>query len=164
MHAPSTSALIDRLQRFPARVATLLEGIPASRHRLRPPAGGFSLTEHLCHLRDLEREGFLLRIRRIVDEDMPELQEIDGTTLAEERGYQAQDLGEAWQGWRAAREETVAALRGALPVHGQRTGIFGGFGVVTLETLAEGIAAHDEQHWGELGALADWRGSRLSPG
>jgi hypothetical protein len=158
------AALIDRLQRFPARVAALIEGIPASRHGQRPPSGGFSLTEHLCHLRDLEREGFLLRIRRIVDEDMPELQEIDGTTLAEERDYQAQDPGEAWQGWRAAREETVAALRRALPAHAQRTGIFGGFGVITLQALAEGIAGHDEQHWAELSALVDCGGSRLSPG
>jgi hypothetical protein len=146
-------ALLDRLQRFPARVAALIDGVGATRQRLRPPQGGFSLTEHLCHLRDLEREGFLLRIRRIVDEDMPELHEIDGTTLAEQRGYQQQDIGAAWRDWQAARDETVALLRRCLPAHAERTGVYGGFGVITLQALAEGIAAHDEQHWGELQAL-----------
>lgn len=156
--APETDDdLLDRLQRFPARVAAWLEAVPPHRHRLRPPSGGFSLTEHLCHLRDLEREGFLPRIRRIVEEDMPQLHEIDGTTLAEQRGYQAQDLGQAWSAWQAARGETVAALRRHLPAHGQRTGIFGGFGVVTLQALAEGIAAHDAQHARELLALVERR-------
>lgn len=145
--------LCDRLKRFPPQVAALIDAVSAPRHRLRPPQGGFSLTEHLCHLRDLEREGFLLRIRRIVDEDMPELHEIDGTTLAAERRYQDQDLFAAWRDWQAARDDTVALLRRHLPVHAQRTGIYGGFGVITLQALAEGIAVHDEQHWGELQVL-----------
>lgn len=145
--------LLQRLQAFPDRVAAWVEAVPAARRTRRAAAGGFSPTEHLCHLRDLEREGFLLRIRRIVDEDMPELQEIDGNALAEARGYQQQSLAQALRDWRAARGETVALLREHLPVHGMRTGIYGGFGVITLRALAQGIAVHDEQHWGELQAL-----------
>lgn len=147
--------LLQCLQAFPARVRGLVDSVPPASRTRRTPQGGFSLTEHLCHLRDLEREGFLLRIRRIVDEDMPELQEIDGTALAEARRYQQQSLAEAWRDWQAARAETVALLRRSLPAHAARTGIYGGFGVITLRALAEGIAAHDEQHWAELQALLD---------
>lgn len=158
MPIPSDAALFDRLLRFPDELATWVEACPAERLRQRP-GGGFSLLEQLCHLRDLEREGFLLRIRRIVDEDMPELQEIDGSSLAIERDYQSQDAQTAWRDWRAARHETVALLREALPRHAARTGIYGGFGVVTLAELARGIAAHDESHRDEMAA---WLGA-LTP-
>jgi hypothetical protein len=90
----------------------------------------------------------------MLTEDMPELQEIDGSTLALERNYQAQDLPAALRDWRDARATTLAMLHEALPVHAERKGIYGGFGVVTLASLAEGIATHDLGHWHELQALA----------
>ena len=159
VHSTSHAALFARLLRFPEEVGDWVAACSAAQLRRRPADGGFSLLEHLCHLRDLECEGFALRIRRIVDEDMPELQEIDGSTLAIERDYQSQDPQAAWHDWRAARERTVALLRAALPQHAQRTGIYGGFGIVTLEALAQGIGTHDESHREEmrvlLGALKD---------
>lgn len=153
LQSTSHAALFARLLRFPEEVADCVALCSAEQLRWRPAGGGFSLLEHLCHLRDLEREGFALRIRRILDEDMPELQEIDGSSLAIERDYQSQDPHAAWRDWRAAREGTVALLREALPQQARRTGIYGGFGVVTLAALAEGIAAHDESHRAELQVL-----------
>ncbi|HUG22525.1 DinB family protein [Piscinibacter sp.] len=151
---PSLAALLDTLQTFPERVSAFVDTFPAQHRRARAAAGGFSLVEHLCHLRDLEREGYALRIRRILAEDMPQLSEIDGATLAEQRGYQAQDAIAALDDWCTARGETVTLLRRALPEHTSRTGIFGGFGALTLGELAGGIAAHDQAHWNELQALA----------
>lgn len=149
-----TTPLIEQLQDFPARVARFVAAFPTARMRERPPAGGFSLVEHLCHLRDLEREGYLHRIRRILEEDLPELAEIDGSTLAIARDYQRQDAAAALRDWQAARDQTVRTLREHLPRAGPRKGIFGGFGVITLAALAEGIAAHDRAHWSELLALS----------
>ncbi|HEX6703851.1 MAG TPA: DinB family protein [Albitalea sp.] len=146
-------ALIDQLLDFPERVAALVEAVPVTGRRRRPADGSFSLVEHLCHLRDLEREGFAVRIRRIVEEDLPELAEIDGSALAVERDYQAQDLATALRDFRAARAATVALLREHQPRHADRKGIFGGFGVITLAALAEGIAAHDAGHRAEMQAL-----------
>ena len=150
---PSLDALLDALQTFPERVSTFVAAFPARHRQTRAGSGHFSLVEHLCHLRDLEREGYALRIRRILAEDMPQLSEIDGATLAEQRGYQAQDPIAALDDWCAARGETAALLRRALPEHASRTGIFGGFGALTLGELASGIAAHDQGHWEELQAL-----------
>lgn len=146
--------LIERLAGFPDRVAALFDRVAPAQRLQAPAGGGFCWTEHLCHLRDLEREGFQVRIARIVAEDMPQLQEIDGTTLAQERHYRGQDAAVALAAWRAARAETVALLRRELPAQASRRGIFGGFGVVTLQALAEGIAAHDAAHQRELEALA----------
>jgi len=148
MDALSDDALLHTLQQFPDRCAALVER--CADPRARAADGGFSLVEHLCHLRDLEREGYALRIRRILAEHLPELQEIDGNTLAIERGYLSQDPHAAWRDWREARWQTLALLREALPAHAQRKGIYGGFGVITLRELARGIAAHDAAHWAEL--------------
>jgi len=144
----SDDALLHALQQFPARCAALVER--CADPRARAPDGGFSLVEHLCHLRDLEREGYALRIRRILSEDLPELAEIDGNTLATARDYQSQDPHAAWRDWRDARAHTVALLRSALPAQAERKGIYGGLGVITLRELVRGIVAHDATHWAEL--------------
>jgi hypothetical protein len=145
--------LLQRLQDFPHQLRAFVAQFDHDL-RKRAPDGGFSLVEHLCHLRDLEREGFMLRIRRVLAETMPELQEIDGSTLALERDYQSQDAAAALAAWCDARDETLALLRAALPAQAARTGIYGGFGVVTLASLAQGIAEHDSAHWRELQGLA----------
>lgn len=146
-------ALLDSLQHFPQQVAALVGVVPTERWRERAPGGGFAVVEHLCHLRDLEREGFIERIGRILAEDMPELHEIDGSALADERHYLAQDAVQALGDWQAARARTVAMLREALPRHALRKGVYGGFGVVTLAALAEGINAHDQTHGREMEEL-----------
>jgi hypothetical protein len=153
MDIAASDTLLQRLQDFPDTLAAFVSSFPRAAIRQRPPQGGFSLVEHLCHLRDLEREGFRLRIRRILTQDMPELQEIDGSTLAIERDYASQDADAALRDWRAARTQTVLMLREALPAQAARKGIYGGFGVVTLASLAQGIVVHDSSHWGELQAL-----------
>jgi hypothetical protein len=147
------NALIETLDAFPSRVARLVQSCADDRLVQRPAGGGFSIVEQLCHLRDLEREGFAVRIQRIVDEDMPELEEIDGTSLAEARRYQSQSASDALRDWSDARRVTTALLRRHLPDHATRKGIFGGFGVITLAALAEGIAQHDAVHASELEAL-----------
>lgn len=154
------AALVDGLETFPARVRRLLDEARGADTTRRPEEGGFSLVEQLCHLRDIETEGYVERIRRIVWEDMPELVDLDGTTMAEQRHYQLQDVDAAWRDWAAARRETVRLLREHLPAHAKRTGIYGGFGVVTLEMIANGIAGHDAGHWKELSALV---ASALTP-
>jgi hypothetical protein len=154
MDLDARDTLLRRLQAFPDTLAAFVASFPRTSVCQRPAHGGFSLVEHLCHLRDLEREGFALRIERILTLDMPELQEIDGSTLAIERGYASQDAGAALRDWRAARAQTVAMLREALPAQAARKGVYGGFGVVTLASLAQGIAVHDRSHWDELQALA----------
>lgn len=162
MSAPDDELLL-RLAQFPQRVRPLLDAFDIDDARARPAAGAFLLVEHLCHLRDLEAEGYALRIRRILDEEMPQLDEIDGSALAVQRHYQSQDPLAAWTAWSRSRAANVEVLRATLAPHGARTGIFGGFGVVTLATLAEGIAGHDESHWSELGALSKSRALRPGP-
>jgi hypothetical protein len=150
----SIAALLDTLAQMPAQLQALARTLPPQRHTWRPGSDLFSLLEHACHLRDLEAEGYQLRIRRLVEEDLPELQEIDGSSWAVERDYQAQSLAEALAAFAANRARTVDLLADTLPRHAGRKGLFGGFGIVTLGELARGMAAHDASHLHELQALA----------
>jgi len=82
--------MIDALAAFPA---TLKDALAAAGPRLRIRArdGRFAMVEHLCHLGDLEREGYGARIERLLSEDAPEWDDFDGETVARERNYLALD-------------------------------------------------------------------------
>ncbi len=146
--------LLDRLRSMPDRVQALAHAVPAAHGTWRPGDGQFSLVEHLCHLRDLEAEGYQVRIRRLLEEDLPTLQEIDGSTWAVERDYQSQPAADALASFTRLRAQTVEQLVQALPRHGSRKGLFGGFGIITLAQLAQDIARHDAGHLQEIEALA----------
>jgi hypothetical protein len=152
--------VLDELQRMPALLAEAVQAMPASRWTWQPARGAFSLLEHVCHLRDLEAEAYQLRIRRIVDEDLPTLQEVDGSAWAVGRAYQQQSMQPALADFARHRARTVQLLSEALPRHGERKGLFGGFGIVTLVGLAQEIARHDAEHRQEMQALLKAGGSQ----
>jgi hypothetical protein len=119
----------------------------------RGPGGAFSLTEHACHLRDLEREGYLVRVRRILAEDSPVLEGFDGDAVARERDYPAQDAHRAAREFAAARAELVALLASLEAPQALRTAFFDGRRI-TLAGLVAMIEEHDRGHREEIGALA----------
>jgi DinB superfamily len=119
----------------------------------KPPSGEFSALENACHLRDIEQEGYTVRLRRLLTEDEPALADIDGARLARERDYQSQDCGAALDAFAAARRANVATIAGLSPEQLQRAGTFAGERI-TLARLLEMMRAHDEAHRAELRALA----------
>ena len=89
---------IERLDSMPEFLDAALEEAGDERLKRRPSAEEFCLLEHACHLRDLEREGYLVRLRRMLFEKAPALEGFDGATIARERNYLEQDarLKELW--------------------------------------------------------------------
>ena len=57
---------LQRLAEMPAIVSGALAGAGPEELRLRPDAESFCLIEQACHLRDLEREGYAVRLRRML--------------------------------------------------------------------------------------------------
>jgi hypothetical protein len=140
------------LAAFPDRLERCLAAFPARRMMWAPPSWegipSETLTplEQACHVRDIEREGYLLRFRRLLAEDDPLLASIDGYALVRERGYAQDDAGRALAAFRAARLETLELLRGLEPAQWQRRGRFEGYGAVTVRGLAHYLCSHDYQH------------------
>ena len=76
---------IERLAKMPAFLSAAIEAADPGELVFRPGEVGFSLTEQACHLRDVEREGYLVRVTRVLAENAPALEGFDGTAVAKAR-------------------------------------------------------------------------------
>lgn len=143
----------DSIAAMPRFLEEAIAGADPQAISRRGPGGAFSLTEQACHLRDLEREGYLVRVNRILAEETPTLEGFDGDAVAASRNYPAQDARQAARDFAAARAELVALLESLDGARAARTALFGGERI-TLEGLVAMIEAHDRGHREEIAALA----------
>jgi hypothetical protein len=154
---PSDSPLPELLARLGAMPA-LLRDVAAALSgavRRRPAAGGFAFVEHAWHLADLEREGYGVRIRRLLTETEPVLPDFDGDRLARERDYLAGDTSLALEMFTQARARNLERLAALDAVALSRRGTQEGVGEVTLARLPRMMAAHDAGHAAEMIALVE---------
>src|SRR5262245_22938731 len=105
--------LLTSLARTPVDISLLLSEIPTSSVNFRHAPDEFSVLENICHLRDIEIEGYAVRIRRILNEENPFLPDLDGSRLAIERDYNRQNLNEAVSAFATARRQNLVLLNGA---------------------------------------------------
>jgi hypothetical protein len=119
------------------------EGIPGER---------FAPLGQVCHVRDIEIEGYHVRIARMVAEENPALESLDSYALAERRNYDGADPEEALSAFRAARAVTLDLLGRVTPAQWTRRATFGEYGDLTLTSLVHYLASHDHQHL----ACMDW--------
>jgi hypothetical protein len=153
-HAEGWARTVENLAAMPAFLEAALHEAGGENLRARPSAEDFSLVEHACHLRDLEREGYLVRVRRILSEDCPRLDGFDGKSLAAARDYPSQDAQRAAQDFAAARRELLALLAMLDPTDFSRAAAFDGERI-TLARLVAMIDAHDSGHRAEIERILD---------
>src|SRR5687767_14928824 len=146
--------LIDTLTQTPETVAGLVKDLSRPELRVKNSPGAFSVIENVCHLRDIEIEGYAARISRILREDNPLLPDIDGGRLAIEREYHSQNLPEALQAFAEARKQNTQTLRGLVTEQLDRGGTLEGVGSVTIRGLLLMMRDHDADHLNELSSLA----------
>jgi hypothetical protein len=145
---------IERLAAMPAFLEAALEAASREELAFRPGEEEFSLLEHACHLRDLEREGYLARVQRILAEDTPALEGFDGAAIARERDYLSQDARAAARDFAHARRSLTALLAAASAEQLRRPATFGGRRI-TLEDLVGMILEHDRGHREEIENIVD---------
>lgn len=144
--------MLEDLDRFPS---TLKKAVAAagSRLRVRASDGGFAMVEHLCHLADLEREGYGARIELLLGEARPVWDDFDGAAIAIARNYLDQDAQEAYQRFVDARHVNLGKLRAASNGDWEKRGTHRGVGDVTLREVAEMMVEHDRDHAGQIATL-----------
>lgn len=143
---------VERLESMPVFLATALASVATEELVRRPAPGAFSLTEHACHLRDLEREGYLVRIRRMLAETGPALEPFDGDAVAAARDYPSQDAFTAARGFAAARGEGLALIRALTPAQLALEGTFAGERVCFADVISM-MVGHDREHREEIERL-----------
>ena len=143
-------ALVLSLAEMPQKVRRLVESLGEDERRWKPCADEFSATEGICHLRDIEEEGYAVRIRKLLNESEPFLSDLDGARLACERDYNNQNMMYALERFAHARSGNVAAVKDLSPDGLSRRGTFEGTGPITLGQLLSMMREHDEGHIQEL--------------
>ena len=153
----AVQALLDSLARTPSEVSRLVNVVPQEHWRRRPTPEEFSVIENVCHLRDIEVDGYAQRINRILNEVDPTLADVDGARLAIERDYNRQELAPALEAFCKTRERNVALLRTLAASDFDRQASLEGVGEISLRKLVVMMNEHDEGHLEELGRISNLR-------
>ncbi|MBK7643721.1 MAG: DinB family protein [Planctomycetes bacterium] len=144
---------LKQLEEFPRFLTGALDQLGDPGARARPDPESWSLCEELWHLADLEREGYLVRIERLLAEDAPRLEDFDGDAVAAARDYNAKDPYLGLQRFRAARSTALARLRALDEGQRHRSGVQEGHGALVLGDLSRLMCEHDAQHRRSIEAL-----------
>lgn len=153
MNRRELETLFLTLESTPALLAKAAADIPEDRVRQRGTTGGFSFVEHVWHLADLEREGYGVRIRRLLSEDEPLLSNFDGERIAHERVYQRRDLADGLLAFTSARTRNLQMLRDVPNGDWARTAEQEGIGAVALGDIPRMMVEHDREHEKEIADL-----------
>jgi hypothetical protein len=142
--------LCAALAATPDRVAELAAGLDARTLRERPEPGEWSLKEVLAHLMELEGRLFLPRLQLMATEDRPRFEGFDPIAWARERDRREGRFEDDLTAFRRARAETLAYLATLPPGAGERPGLSGHFGPLTLAQYATHAADHDLEHLAQM--------------
>ena len=143
---------LSALEAFPAQLEAHYAAIPSAfRHWAPPswdgvPSEPLTAIEQVCHVRDIEIDGYHVRFQRTLAEVNPTLDSIDSMALAKQRSYGSSSAEAAFATFRAARSKTVALIAGLSTEELARTAVFEGYGQVSLQSLVHYLCSHDQQH------------------
>lgn len=138
------------LEETPESIRQLIVGMTGPDLRWKPSDDEFSVVEQVCHLRDLEREGYNVRIGKLLTEHDPSLPDFDGSRIARERDYNRQEFETVFQEFALARAENVRVMKTLSPEQLRRSGHLEGVGAITLGKLLQLMREHDQSHREEL--------------
>ena len=119
---------------------------PADKWTRRPAPGEWSLTEIVCHLRDVEQEVNLPRLHAVIEQDNPFISGADTDPWALERNYAAQDGRQALHDFARARKASARLLRAQPASIWARTARHAIFGPTQLVEIAGWFLDHDLIH------------------
>ena len=139
--------LLWNLKSLPNELEDLLKDLDEETLRWRPIPNKWSVKEIMCHLRDMEREAYLARYRRMLAEESPFLPNVDQDRMALEKDYINQDAQDALDEFKWLRAETVKTLESAAPDAWSRMGSHETDGAMSIEDLARRqIKGNDLNH------------------
>lgn len=143
---------LESLRTFPETLRTLVATVPAIAFDWRPkswegiPSEELTIRQQLCHLRDIEADGYIVRFKRVLKETNPALASIDTYALIESHDYDRTEPAHALDAFTKARRETMQLLDNLGSADLTRRGAFEGYGEVTLASLIHHLCSHDQQH------------------
>lgn len=145
MNDESIRYAFSQLNATPTLLRNLLTLMDPVKLRTKPAPGLFSPLEDAWHLRDIETEGCLVRIQRMLTEHSPVLEDLDGEQMAIERRYNELQLTPALEGFASARAESINLLKGLASDAWARCAQFASRSI-SLQELIDMMVEHDQGH------------------
>jgi hypothetical protein len=149
-------AFLASLAEMPQYLTEAFADLSAAEACASGPSGEPSPVEQVWHLADLEREGFAVRIHRLLSEREPHLPDFDGTRIAAERDYRSRSFEDGLAAFTGARQRNVDVFRTLRPDSWYASGTQEGIGAVTLCDIPGFMSQHDSAHRREIDT---WRQS-----
>ena len=145
-----TGDLVAALGVAVGRLRAVAAGLDEGHRRHRPATGEWCMNEILAHLLHVEVELFLPRLRRIAGDEHPAFTPFSPEPWARERDRSVDRFEASLASFERARAETIAFVR-ALPAGaGERLGVSGFFGPMSLLQYATHMADHDIEHLAQM--------------
>ncbi|NIV10491.1 MAG: HAD hydrolase-like protein [Aliifodinibius sp.] len=142
----SYNSSLETFRTTPSALLTFLDDLSLNHWNHKPNNSSWSITEIICHLRDVDQEVHIPRIKLLRDNPSPFLAAIDADAWAEERGYHQQDGQEALMDFIAARKQLIE-LVSSLPKSVEKKEIRHTiFGPTSLNEIIRIAARHDRLH------------------
>lgn len=151
-------AILSILCTTPAVMSTFTESLDITSWLENPQPGEWSITEIMCHLRDVDADVNLPRIRMVLEEENPFFPGIDTDQWAHERLYYCQNGQEALSDFTVWRMKLLSVMKGLEPEQWMRPARHAIFGPTNINELASIIVGHDRLHikqaYASLGMLS----------
>ena len=144
--------LLKELASFASAVRSLLSSSTID-WSWQPDDASWSLTEVMCHLRDVEEEVHMIRYQAILAIDTPFLPGVSTDEWAVIRCYQAEDGLASRDAFLAARQNNLAMLSELDEISWERKGRHAFFGPTSLKELVNLAVQHDQIHLQQIEEL-----------
>jgi FMN phosphatase YigB (HAD superfamily) len=139
-------AALAILNSTPAVLHSLRKDVPLEAWLKIPAPNEWCLAEVVCHLRDVEAEVNLPRLKKIIEENNPFLPGMDTDPWALQRHYKSQDCLQALDDFINARVESISLLTKLEPIEWRRTARHSILGPTQLQEIVSITASHDRLH------------------
>jgi FMN phosphatase YigB (HAD superfamily) len=139
-------ALLPVLRSTPAAINTLTCDLNREQWTTIPSSGEWSITEVLCHLRDVAAEVDEPRMEKVIQEENPFIAGMDTDPWAAERDYAAQDGPSALNAFTSTRMRLLEMLERLPAKAWGKPARHAIFGPTHLDELVGFIATHDRAH------------------
>ena len=154
MDEPERNANLEILRSTEAKLKAALKEIPRAVVTWTPAPGKWSILEIVGHLRDMEKDAYLSRYRRILSEEVPSLPDADGDQLSLENDYRSQRLSGLLREWSRLRRESLRLLKKVKLADWERAGMHETAGRLTMTDLVRRHAiGNDLAHLGQIEAI-----------
>lgn len=145
-NSKTISAILASLSGGAAAIDALIRNLDDYSWNNKPTKTDWNITEIICHLRDVDRDVNLPRIKTILTEAQPFIAGVETDRWAKERDYFHQDGRAALKDFLLLRQELIQSLQDASEPSWQKAFRHTIFGPSTLKELIEFTVSHDSNH------------------